>query len=138
MYMQENNIHMDTKTLTSVPQTVPDESESKIDRMMQDINSSYDRLSSHPSKKELEFIYTDLCQRRYFTNKLHKMYPFTRWKSCRKIRHKKDLFKVMFVTSPSLPILSRFHILANTQHYCFLKVRKDQQAWSCGLCHPRH
>lgn len=89
--------------------TVPEGIESKIDTMMISIKRSYDSLPADPSKQELEDAYDGLCQRKYFTGKLSNMYPFNRWKTCRKIQCATGLMKVRVT---------------------------DRQAWSCRVCHP--
>ena len=73
---------------------VPDLTELKIVKMLESINRTYDNLPNRPEKKDLESAYNHLCQEQYFTGKLHRMYPFDRWKTCRTIRHPLNLMKV--------------------------------------------
>lgn len=74
--------------------TVPDLAELTIIDMLQSINRTYDNLPKCPQKNDLETAYNELCQEKYFTGKLQRMYPFDRWKSCRKIRHPLNVVKV--------------------------------------------
>ena len=105
--------------------------------MLESINRTYDNLSNRPEKKDLESAYNHLCQEQYFTGKLHRMYPFDRWKTCRTIRHPLNLMKVRSYVHTHEILYT--HTRTRTRANMFTwQVRTDRQTWSCSLCHPNY